>query len=295
MDRTKFIGSSEAAAVMGLSRWDSPLSIWAKKVGEVEPKDLSEVEAVEWGVRLERLVSAKFSEKNGVKLMAYKNRYTHPEYPFLQCELDNIIVGTDEMVEIKTCNAWKAKEWEGEEIPREYIIQVMFALGVSGRKVGHIAVLIGGQKYVEKKIEFDQEFFDTMVAQCVAFWDLVQKREQPMAIGLDNSILSEIYPESDDQIQQLQEFEDKIALRQELSMHIKEMKKEQEDIDASIKQRIGESLGFKTGKYVVKWAPSQRASVDADKLREAGLFDQYAKVSKFRVLRISKNNRKKDK
>ena len=99
MDRTTFIGSSEIATILGLNPYKTILELWAEKTGAVPPADLTGNEAVEWGCRLERVVSEKFAEKNNVKLIAYKKRFVHPKYPFLSCELDNIIAGTDEMVD----------------------------------------------------------------------------------------------------------------------------------------------------------------------------------------------------
>lgn len=48
-NRNTFIGGSEIAAVMGLSRWKTPLALCAEKIGLLQPKDLSDVEAVEIG------------------------------------------------------------------------------------------------------------------------------------------------------------------------------------------------------------------------------------------------------
>ena len=295
MDRKdlKGIGSSDISSILGCNPFKTQLQLWAEKTGEVEPKDLSDNQAVEWGTRLERTVSKKFAEDHDVKLIAYKKRFVHPRYDFLSCELDNIIAGTDEIVEIKTVNAWAWKAWEKpDELPAYVIAQVMFALGLSKRKVAWVACLCGGQKYIEKRFEFDQATFDDMVDKAVQFWNLVELKEQPMAIGDDNSSIFEIYPENNDQIQQVQEFEDQIALRQELDMHIKEMKKQKDEVEALIKQKIGDSLGLSTDKYLVTWKTQSKASVNTDALKADGIYDAYTKQSKYRVLRIAKNKEK---
>ena len=46
--REKGIGASSVAAVMGLSPWASPYSLWAKYLGLVEP-ELGNPKAAEWG------------------------------------------------------------------------------------------------------------------------------------------------------------------------------------------------------------------------------------------------------
>jgi len=200
-DRTRFIGSSDIAAILGLNPYKTLLAVWAEKTGELPPKDLSDNEAVEWGNRLERVVGDKYADKNGVKLIPNKRRFYHPAYPFLSCELDNEVEGSDELVECKTANARMSKAWEDEEgaedAPVHYVCQVMFALGITGRKVGHLAVLIGGQKYIERTVEFDQRVFDQMVAKAVEFWNtFVVPKVMPMQISCkDSDTLQSLFPD----------------------------------------------------------------------------------------------------
>lgn len=289
-DRTKFIGASDVSSILGLNPWKTPLQLWSEKTGRIEAKDLSDNEAVEWGTRLERVVSRKFSEKHGVKLIARKTRYVHPEHDYISCELDNIIAGTDEQVEIKTVNAFAWNSWKDkDELPIYVIVQVMTQLGLSKRKKAWVACLCGGQKYIEKEIEFDQEMYDDIIEKCVAFWNMVKEDTAPMAIGQDNQDIVKIYPENDDQIQQVEEFNDQIALLQETKMHLKEMEKERDGLEASIKQRIGTSLGIQTAAYVVTWKTQERASVNTQQLKDDGLYEKYKKTTESRTMRVKKN------
>ena len=45
-NRHEYIGGSDIAKVMGLSRWGTPLSLWAEKTGKIPAKDLSDNEVV---------------------------------------------------------------------------------------------------------------------------------------------------------------------------------------------------------------------------------------------------------
>lgn len=278
-ERRKYIGSSDISAVLGWNPWKTPLKLWAEKTGEIDPDDLSDNQAVEWGTRLEDVVAQKFAEKHEVKLMAYKKRYVHKDYPYMSCELDRLIVGTDNLVEVKTCNAWAYKDWEkDDEIPVHYILQVQYALGLSGRKKGYFAVLCGGQKYFEKEIEFDQELFDMMIEKARAFWEEnVLKKIAPMAMSDDNSDMVNFFPENktDEIISANEEVNDAIAQRQELSMHIGEMIKEKSEIEAKLKQIIGEATGLETDKYRVTWKKQSKK-------------EYIVKASKTRVMRVSK-------
>jgi len=151
-NRSKFIGGSDIAAVMGVSRWKTPLQLWAEKTGAVQPEDLSDKEYVELGSELEDFIAKHFEKKAGIKVRRAPRRYTHKDHPFMACQVDRLVTGTDELVECKNASAWKAKEWEGEEIPVEYILQVSWQLMVTGRKKGYLAVLIGGNTFKWKEV-----------------------------------------------------------------------------------------------------------------------------------------------
>jgi len=286
VNRMGFIGGSDVAAALGMSRWKSPLQLWAEKTGEVEPTDLSEVEAVQLGTELEDFVAKKFEKKTGLKVRRAPKDYIHPNFDYMRCQVDRLIEGRDELLECKTCSAWKAKEWDGEDIPQEYIIQVMWQLGVTGRSVGYIAVLIGGQSFKHKRIDFDQKLFDMLKDGVIAFWDMVQSKTAPMAMGLDNGTIQGLFPTSDETMQEVEDLNQTIAYLQETKMHIKEMEKEKAEIEAKIKQRIGENLGVKTSEYVVKWSNQNRASIDTARMKEDGAYEKYKKITPMRVLRV---------
>ena len=293
-DRTGFIGSSDIAAILGLDPYTTILSLWAEKTGQIQPKDLSDNEAVEWGMRLEKIVAKKFADKHKVKLIAYKKRFVHPKYNFLTCELDTIIANTDESVEIKTCNAWKFKDWEQpDEIPAQYICQVMFALGLSNRKIGHIAVLVGGQRYIEKKIIFDQKVFDSMVEKAVAFWqNYVLTKIMPTVISYkDNDVLYQLFPNPQPKSEiQLGDDEQKIV------ENIQSLEQDKKSIEATIDQqknilktKLGNyELGL-TNNYKIHWRPqtTRRLSIDTIKQKFPEIYEQNSFNIETRVLRIS--------
>ena len=136
-ERMQYIGGSDIAAVLSQSRWKTPYRLWTEKTGKIIVPDLSNVEAVEMGNRLEQFVADIFSDKTGKQVRRAPKMYRHPEYPFLVANIDRLIVGGDELLECKTCSAYKLEEWENK-IPREYVLQVIWYLGITGRKRGWI-------------------------------------------------------------------------------------------------------------------------------------------------------------
>lgn len=253
-DRKGFIGGSDIAAVMGVSRWKTPLQLWAEKTGSVEPEDISDKEYVELGTELEEFIAKRFEKKTGLKVRRAPYHYVHSEYPFMMCQVDRLVTGTEDLLEVKNASAWKAKEWEGEEIPIEYILQVSWQLMVTGRKTGYIAVLIGGNKFIWKKIEADQELFDKMTESAKTFWKMVEDRIPPVAEAADNRFIVELYPSAGPDIKEAsQDITDAVALLQQTKAQIIELEKTKDEIEAKIKAVIGEAGGIKTPEFLVKW------------------------------------------
>ena len=301
-NRHLYIGGSDIAKVMGLSRWGTPLSLWAEKTGKIPPKDLSNVEAVELGNDLEDFVANKFSQKTGKAVRRSPKVYQHPQYPYMVAHIDRLVTGTDELLECKTCSFFKKDEWEGEEIPQEYILQVIWYLGITGRRIGHIAVLIGGQSFKYKQIEFDSELFDKMVDAAKDFWQHVQDDTPVDIVATDDETLKDLYSNhseimidlipTDEQTKQACDvFEERVAYLQEIKMHIKQLQDEQKEIETSVKDIIKDNLGIKTPKYIITWKNQTTTKFDTVKLRQERpeTFEDYSYESSYRVMRISRN------
>jgi putative phage-type endonuclease len=290
-ERLKYIGGSDIAGIMGQSRWSSPLEQWAVKTGRLAPKDLSDIEAVEIGAELEDYVSRKFMRKTGYKVRVDNRTFMHKVYPYMVGHIDRWVLGEDALLECKTTSAWKVKEWEGEEIPKEYILQVMWYLGILEKSVGFIAVLVGGQRFLWKQIAFNAELFQKMVDAARFFWETnVLADIPPLASGGDEEVLAHLFadvkqtgvPLDDEQSRALD------ALIEERQGGVEQKKLVEEElsrIDNQIKQTLGEYEQATTGRYGVTWKKQTQTRTDTDKLKAAGLFEEFSKTTEFRVLR----------
>lgn len=289
-ERMMYIGGSDIAAIMGQSRWKTPYRLWAEKTGKIEVPDLSTNESVEMGTRLEQFVADLFSEKTGKAVRKQSKMYQHKDYPYLVAHVDRLITSSDELLECKTCSAYKLEEWENK-IPREYVLQVIWYLGITGRKRGWIACLIGGQKFDYKVIDFDEELFNLMIERAVKFWELVEKKVPPLILPEDSDTLGEVYNEYTDDMIISQELNDRIAYLQEIKMHRDEINKEIKEIETELKATIADKTGLLTEKYKVTWKAQTQNRIDTDRLREEKpeIIEQYSQSKTYRVLRVTNN------
>lgn len=288
-ERRNYIGGSDISAVMGMNRWKTQLKLWLEKTGDSEPADLSKNEAVQLGTELEEFVAQKFAKITGKSVRKQSKMYVHKDYPYMVAHVDRLITGTDELLECKTCGSYKKDEWEGDEIPQEYILQVNWYLGITGRKRGYIAVLIGGQQFKYKVIEFDAELFSIMVDMAKDFWNCVKTNTPPAITPSDNELILKMFPNHSDDFIQNQEIEDRVDYLQQIKSDITALKEEQQMLEAELKNIINTHIGILTDKYKITWKEQTSSKVNVDRLKADELYDKYADKVATRVLRISTN------
>lgn len=293
-ERKKYIGGSDIAAIMSQSRWKTPYRLWCEKTGKIEVPDLSNNPAVEMGTRLEQFVAELFAEKTGKQVRRQSKMYQHPDYPFMVAHVDRLITGSDELLECKTCSAYKLEEWENK-IPKEYVLQVIWYLGITGRKKGWIACLIGGQKFDYKSIDFDEELFGLMVDKAKTFWKQVQNDVPPVIMPDDAETLGEVFSEHTEDMIECSELNDRVAYVQELKMHRDEINTEIKEIETELKTAIQDKMGIMTDKYKVTWKNQKGNYVyDREQMMQDGVFEKYASQPTFRCLRITKRKELKN-
>jgi putative phage-type endonuclease len=260
-ERQKFIGGSDISGILGLSRWKTPLSVWAEKTGAIIPKDKDTLQT-KLGIRLEEVIAELFTEKTGLAVQRANERRVHPKYPMFAAQIDRLVIGTDDLLECKSASSWKAKEWADDEIPAEYICQVMWQLACSGRACGHIAALIGNQDFIVKIIERDPVMISEMLKRALSFWnDFVLTNIMPMQIGAgDTETLKALFPTAElgkeldlgDQAAKL------LELRASSYQDLIGLEKQIEGLENQIRALMGDAESAIAGKYKVSWKNQTR-------------------------------------
>ncbi|AWC45822.1 hypothetical protein CG477_016795 [Bacillus cytotoxicus] len=195
--RRQGIGGSDLAAVLNLSDWNSPMSLYLDKIGELKEKPQSEY--AYWGNVLEDIVAREFTKRTGLKVRRKNEMLRSKKYPFMMANIDRELIGRKEGLECKTTSEYKRGEWKGDNIPTQYILQCQHYMAVTGYKRWHIAVLIGGNKFEFKTIERDEDIIKMAIKKCDVFWNnFVAKRIPPAVDGLKPTTdsLKEIYEKS---------------------------------------------------------------------------------------------------
>ncbi len=193
-ERQKSIGSSEAAAVLGVSPYDAPIDIWQRKLNIVGEKECSE--QMLWGNLLEPVIAAEYQRRTGMAFTGTQLFFRHPERPWMTATLDGLRAD-GRIAELKTAGAW-AREWgdeDSDEVPEPYLVQVHHQMAVTGAEVADIAVLIGGQRFQIYTVERNEDLIGLILETEERFWQCVERRIPPTWGKLDARALAAVYPE----------------------------------------------------------------------------------------------------
>lgn len=190
-ERRRGIGGSDAAKVLGISRWGGPLSVWMEKTGRSEPPQAGE--PAYWGTVLEDVVAREFEIRTGLKVRRENKMFAHPDYPWMIANVDRKIVGENQGLECKAVSSWKEDEWIDDNVPDHYYIQVQHYMAVMGWESCWIAALIGGQRFVWKEVTRNGPMIDQIIEKEMAFWQGYIETDVAPPIGVYDDP-NEIYP-----------------------------------------------------------------------------------------------------
>ena len=170
--RTMGIGGSDVSIIAGINPYKSAYQLWLEKTGQTEPAE-SENEYTHFGTVLEPVIRREFMERTGLKVRQKHMLLQSEEYPFMIANLDGVINLNGEMCifEAKTASAYKLDEWQSG-IPPEYMLQVQHYMAVTDARKTYIAALIGGNHFLYKLVERDNEIISKIIAMEKYFWEV---------------------------------------------------------------------------------------------------------------------------
>ena len=266
--RKKYIGGSDASAVIGLNPYKSAYALWAEKTGKI-PEFEGNL-ATEVGTYLEDFVAKKFEEETGLKVRRDTASIFNSKYPWAIANVDRMIVGEDAILECKTTSELNLKKFKNGEYPPTYYCQVMHYLAVTGKKKAYIAVLIGNRDFKVFEVERDEDEINALMEAESKLYELIQKGIAPEPDGLKSTstTLTTLYPESNDQKVNLQNYAGEIALYISLGEQIKQMEESKEKVANRIKAYMQDNGRGETDRYNVTWTSAERKSLDTKRLKK---------------------------
>lgn len=293
--RQRSIGGSDAAAIVGLSAYVSPYTVWADKLGKIPPSE--DNEAMRQGRDLEQYVAERFAEATGKKVRRENNILINPDFPFAHANVDRIVIGEDAGLECKTTNQLNLEKFKNGEFPDHYYVQCMHYMMVTGCSKWYLAVLVLGREFLWFEIERDEEEIAALAKSEQEFWKCVEQGVPPAADGSKSTTdtIQTMFPDSSESSVSLFSFDNMLTQREDIKRSIGDLKALQDEIENKIKAYMQDASRGESDKYRVTWSTSERSSFDSKRFAadhpEMDL-SKYFKTTKSRIFRVNKKGDK---
>ena len=263
--RHKYIGGSDAAAVVGMNAYVSPYTLWAEKTGRLPGFEGNL--ATEVGTYLEEFVAQKFAQETGKKVRKSNQSWFNDQYPFAIANIDREIVGEDAGLEIKTTSEMNLKKFKSGEYPANYYVQIVHYLAVTGKQRWYLAVLIGNREFKWFTIERDEDEIQALMSAEADFWEKVKTNTPPMADGSKSTTetLNAFYPNSTDSTIGIGSFEQELDNYFRLNEQLENIASTIDGIANRIKAHLCECEKGEGEKYKVSWKTQSRSTFDSKK------------------------------
>lgn len=280
-NRQSGIGGSDVAAILGLSKWKTPLDVYNDKIAE-KPIEESNP-SIEWGNRLEPVIRQKYADETGLTVTIPNQTFRHPEHSFMIANVDGLLPDGS-VLEIKTARSGADWGEEGtDEIPEYYLTQVQHYMAVLGAKRCDVAVLIGASDFRVYHVDADPEIASMLIEEEKAFWQRVIDRNPPAPRTFAEAKTA--FPRSKEH--SLEASDEIVAAAAELALVRKkmdELSEKEKELQGAITSFMGESDTLSMdGKTIATWKTSKpRAAFDSAtfKSKHPDLYNEYLKEGK---------------
>lgn len=248
--RLKGIGGSDAACIMGFSKYSTPLQVWLEKTGrsKFEPTEESHP-WLHWGKILEPVIANEYARLKEVELYSTDTLF-HPEHQWMLGHPDRMIRDRNRLLECKIARESRAsKEWGdgADEIPLAYIIQINHYMAITGRSWADLAVLIGNSDFRIYSIQRDEQIINAIIKECGEFFReyVLKDMPPPPKDGKDASFL---WGEDNGKYRDADNEEKELCVKYDLLRRdIKEREKAKKSIGDQLRIKIEDFSGLRLG------------------------------------------------
>lgn len=180
-NRRRYLGSSDAPAVLGLSRYKSAYDVYLEKTGQVEDSGGAVSEAAEIGTMIEDSLLDWAAAQTGFRIR--KNQARVHRSKVLACSHDALGINVDGSFmpvgfEAKTTGILNrfsnSDEWGDEgtdQVPETVLVQCAHQMVVSGLREVWVPALIGGRGRVLFHVEHNEKLCGAVEKHMLDFWN----------------------------------------------------------------------------------------------------------------------------
>jgi putative phage-type endonuclease len=304
VDRSKYIGGSDIGAILGLSRFKTPLEVWMEKTGKETKK--ADSLPMRFGSFAEDFVAREYSRATGFELIHDESSYIHPEHAFMSAHIDRFVleVGSSSptrILECKTANPFSSGDWGeigSDEVPMSYLCQCIWYMAITGIEKTDLAVLFGNSDFRIYEIARDLALEALVIAKATTFWNEHVLKDIPPPVQSEADCQT-LFSKGDP-AKSIEAGQETLELTKRLRLLNSEIDVREEEI-SSIKQNIMSQMGEAElltyqGRALASWKapkPSFRLDSKRFELEHPQLANSYkipVQNSRRLVIKELKNN-----
>lgn len=191
------ITATDLPKILGLSKYGDALSVWGHKRGDLE--DDAAGEAAQWGLILERPIAEEWARRRGTSVRP-TGVLAHAEHLWRRASPDFSVLPCPDgdgpcHLQVKAMNAWSADQWR-DDVPDPVLAQTTWEMVVSGYTHTHVAALIGGQRLVDHRVEYDAKLASLLISAASDVWRCVESGVPPQVelSALHRRVLDALHP-----------------------------------------------------------------------------------------------------
>lgn len=285
--RESGIGSSEIATIVGLNPYDTPLQLWRRKVGLSKPTE--ENFAMRAGHYLEDAVVQFWQDETKrevIKSSAGDWLIVDSEKQFLRVSPDRTYWLPDSIknasnkgiLECKTTQ----KSIDENDIPKHWVCQVQYQLGVAELQHASLAWLCSGREFGYKDMVFVPDFYDWLKDEAERFWvDNIKGMKEPAPLNISDILLKYDKHTDGKSIEASAEIYGAYCELKNVRLQIDELEKQKEALESKIKMVFTDSeIMTYSGQTIATWKSTKASSLFDSKLFKAEHPDLYTNYCK---------------
>lgn len=288
------VGGSDAAAVVGLDPWRSPVTTWLEKRGLFMGQ--AESDLMRMGKLLEPPIADEVERMRDVWIRGRQSCLVHPEHAFMRCTADGFVYEDAELGEPIALYEGKctsqiryALDWSEEGPPPWVNLQVQHNLAVTGCEVAWVSI------FHDLRLEIREvPRNDWIIGQLIEierdFWDHVVSGVPPAEVDSSErtrEAIREAYaePEPQSSVELPESALELLARRREAKRMISTGEAEVREVENRLGLLLGNAeAGHVDGVEVVRWpvVETRRLNQAALKANYAGLVERFSEVHRSR-------------
>tara|TARA_R100001443_G_scaffold74300_1_gene82076 strand:- start:517 stop:1467 length:951 start_codon:yes stop_codon:yes gene_type:complete len=295
--RMKGLGGSDIAAVLGLSKWSSPMDVWAAKRGLSE--EIPETNAMRRGRLLESAIATWYQEETGYEVVDGEEMPIVGPKPFMLASPDRYVSAGKSRFGLEIKTARSVDGWGedlGSGVPVYYATQAAWYMACTNIDRWDFAVLfLVNDEFRRYTLVRNKKTEKKLVNKCGDWWQKhVVGGEPPPIDGSPaaDKFLQDKFGDPGQEYRTADPVEEELIFDlHDLQTEIKSMKEREALLKNQIKERIADNAGLNGVFGTVSWKMNKgRSSLDSKSLRKEHpeIAKQFTKTSEpSRIFRMN--------